>query len=235
MAKSGFNPQAYLGKEISKVEELENGYVRLHFTDGSAIIAQLVPVALTIVSDAATPKKGKEAKPVQEEEEEEEDGDEEEVSIEDMKEALLEAEAFTKKELKKMSDEDIEEAYNELEPEDEDEGEEDEDEVSIDDMRAALIEAGEAKKKVSKMSDEEVEEAYGELEEEEEEESDEDEDEDEDDKLSAADILEMDFDDLEDTIDDNELDIDIEDYDSDDKKSVEKLRKAVAKALNIKL
>lgn len=68
-------------------------------------------------------------------------------------------------------------------------------------------------------------------EEEEEDEDDDDEEEEEGEELTAEDLLEMDADDLEDLIDDEELDIDVEDFEDDE----EGLRKAVAKALDIKL
>ena len=49
-----------------------------------------------------------------------EDEDDEELSIEEMKEALLESGEYTKKQIKKMTDEEIEDAYDDLEEEDED-------------------------------------------------------------------------------------------------------------------
>jgi hypothetical protein len=145
--------------------------------------------------------------------------DEEGVSIEDMKAALIES-GLTKKKVNKMSNEEVEEAYGELETEeeedeeedsDEDEDEEDsddeeEDEVSIEDMKAALIESGMAKKKVNKMTDEEIEEAYEELEgddDEDEEDSDDDDDEDSDE-------------DEEDSDDDDDSDDSDEDEDDDE-------------------
>lgn len=74
-------------------------------------------------------------------------------------------------------------------------------------------------------------------EEEEEEESDDDEDEDEEDEeeeeeLTGEALAEMDFEELEDVCDDKDLDTDPDDFDEED---IEKLRKAIAKELGIKL
>ena len=82
-------------------------------------------------------------------------------------------------------------------------------------------------------------------EEEEEEESDDDDEEDEDDdddddseeeeeeeELTGEELAEMDFEELEDVCDDKDLETDPDDYDED---GVEKLRKAIAKELGLKL
>ena len=81
-------------------------------------------------------------------------------------------------------------------------------------------------------------------EEEEEEESDDDDDDDEEDddddseeeeeeeELTGEELAEMDFEELEDVCDDKDLETDPDDYDEDD---VEKLRKAIAKELGLKL
>lgn len=82
-------------------------------------------------------------------------------------------------------------------------------------------------------------------EEEEEEESDDDDEEDEEDdddddseeeeeeeELTGEELAEMDFEELEDVCDDKDLETDPDDYDEDD---VEKLRKAIAKELGLKL
>ena len=78
-------------------------------------------------------------------------------------------------------------------------------------------------------------------EEEEEEESDDDDEEDDDDdseeeeeeeELTGEELAEMDFEELEDVCDDKDLETDPDDYDEDD---VEKLRKAIAKELGLKL
>lgn len=66
-------------------------------------------------------------------------------------------------------------------------------------------------------------------EEEEEEESDDSEEEEE---LTGEELAEMDFEELEDVCDDKDLETDPDDYDEDD---VEKLRKAIAKELGLKL
>ena len=70
-------------------------------------------------------------------------------------------------------------------------------------------------------------------EEEEEEDSDEEEEEgEEEEPLTAEALQEMDFEELEDVCDDKELDTDPDDFDEED---VDKLRKAIAKELGIKL
>ena len=72
--------------------------------------------------------------------------------------------------------------------------------------------------------------------EEEEDEEDEDEDdsdeEDEEEELTGEALAEMDFEELEDVCDDKDLDTDPDDFDEED---IEKLRKAIAKELGIKL
>jgi hypothetical protein len=70
-------------------------------------------------------------------------------------------------------------------------------------------------------------------EEESEDEEDEDEDDsDEDEELTGEALAEMDFEELEDVCDDKDLDTDSDDFDEED---IEKLRKAIAKELGIKL
>lgn len=72
-------------------------------------------------------------------------------------------------------------------------------------------------------------------EEEEEEESDDDDDDDDDseeEELTGEELAEMDFEELEDVCDDKDLETDPDDYDEDE---VEKLRKAIAKELGLKL
>lgn len=76
-------------------------------------------------------------------------------------------------------------------------------------------------------------------EEEEEEESDDDDDDDDDseeeeeeEELTGEELAEMDFEELEDVCDDKDLDTDPDDFDEED---IEKLRKAIAKELGIKL
>ena len=73
-------------------------------------------------------------------------------------------------------------------------------------------------------------------EEEEEEESDDDDDDDdseeEEEELTGEELAEMDFEELEDVCDDKDLETDPDDYDEDD---IEKLRKAMAKELGLKL
>lgn len=66
----------------------------------------------------------------------------------------------------------------------------------------------------------------------EEEDDDEDEEEDDDEDLTGEALAEMDFEELEEVCDDKDLDTDPDDYDEDD---IEKLRKAIAKELGLKL
>ena len=93
------------------------------------------------------------------------------------------------------------------------------------------------------LSAEEAEDLFGsesdDEEEEEEEESDDEEDDDDDseeeeeeEKLTGEELAEMDFEELEDVCDDKDLETDPDDYDEDD---IEKLRKAIAKELGLKL
>ena len=94
------------------------------------------------------------------------------------------------------------------------------------------------------LSAEEAEDLFGsesdDSEEEEEEESDDDDDDDdseeeeeeEEEELTGEELAEMDFEELEDVCDDKDLETDPDDYDEDD---VEKLRKAIAKELGLKL
>lgn len=95
------------------------------------------------------------------------------------------------------------------------------------------------------LSTEEAEDLFGsesdDEEEEEEEESDDDDEEDDDDdseeeeeeeELTGEELAEMDFEELEDVCDDKDLETDPDDYDEDD---IEKLRKAIAKELGLKL
>lgn len=93
------------------------------------------------------------------------------------------------------------------------------------------------------LSAEEAEDLFGsesdDEEEEEEEESDDDDDDDDDseeeeeeEELTGEELAEMDFEELEDVCDDKDLETDPDDYDEDE---VEKLRKAIAKELGLKL
>lgn len=98
----------------------------------------------------------------------------------------------------------------------------------------------------SEPDDEEEEEEEEESDEEEEEEEDDDDDseddeddddseeeeEEEEEELTGEELAEMDFEELEDVCDDKDLETDPDDYDEDD---IEKLRKAIAKELGLKL
>ena len=68
--------------------------------------------------------------------------------------------------------------------------------------------------------------------EDEEEEEDDDEDSDEEEELTGEALAEMDFEELEDVCDDKDLETDPDDFEEDD---IEKLRKAIAKELGLKL
>ena len=80
--------------------------------------------------------------------------------------------------------------------------------------------------------DDEDEEDEEEEEEEDEEEEDEEDEEEEEEELTGEALAEMDFEELEDVCDDKDLDTDPDDFDEED---IEKLRKAIAKELGIKL
>lgn len=84
------------------------------------------------------------------------------------------------------------------------------------------------------LSAEEAEDLFGSEsdEEEEEEESDDDDEEEEEEELTGEELAEMDFEELEDICDDKDLETDPDDYDEDE---IEKLRKAIAKELGLKL
>lgn len=86
-------------------------------------------------------------------------------------------------------------------------------------------------------SEEEEEEEESDDDDEEDEEDDDDDDseeeeEEEEEELTGEELAEMDFEELEDVCDDKDLETDPDDYDEDD---VEKLRKAIAKELGLKL
>ena len=80
--------------------------------------------------------------------------------------------------------------------------------------------------------EEESEDDEEEDEDEEEEEEDEEDEEEEEEELTGEALAEMDFEELEDVCDDKDLDTDPDDFDEED---IEKLRKAIAKELGIKL
>ena len=80
------------------------------------------------------------------------------------------------------------------------------------------------------LSAEDAEDLFGSEEEDEEEEDEEDEEEEED--LTGEALAEMDFEELEEVCDDKDLDTDPDDFDEDE---IEKLRKAIAKELGLKL
>ena len=89
------------------------------------------------------------------------------------------------------------------------------------------------------LSAEEAEDLFGSESNDEEDEEDDDDDDDDDseeeeeeEELTGEELAEMDFEELEDVCDDKDLETDPDDYDEDD---IEKLRKAIAKELGLKL
>ena len=80
--------------------------------------------------------------------------------------------------------------------------------------------------------DDEEEEDDDEEEEDDDEDSDDDDEDEEEEELTAEALAEMDFEELEDVCDDKDLETDPDDYEEDD---IEKLRKAIAKELGLKL
>lgn len=81
-------------------------------------------------------------------------------------------------------------------------------------------------------SEEEEEEEESDDDDEEDDDSEEEEEEEEEEELTGEELAEMDFEELEDVCDDKDLETDPDDYDEDD---IEKLRKAIAKELGLKL
>ena len=84
----------------------------------------------------------------------------------------------------------------------------------------------------SESDEDEEEEDEDEEDEEDEEEEDEEDEEEEDEDLTGEALAEMDFEELEEVCDDKDLDTDPDDFDEDE---IEKLRKAIAKELGLKL
>ena len=101
--------------------------------------------------------------------------------------------------------------------EDEEESEDDEEDEDEDD---------------SDEDDEDEEESEDDEDEDDSEEEDEEDEEEEEEELTGEALAEMDFEELEDVCDDKDLDTDPDDFDEED---IEKLRKAIAKELGIKL
>lgn len=81
-------------------------------------------------------------------------------------------------------------------------------------------------------SESDDEEEEGESEESDDDDDDDSEEEEEEEELTGEELAEMDFEELEDVCDDKDLETDPDDYDEDD---IEKLRKAIAKELGLKL
>ena len=111
-----------------------------------------------------------------------------------------------------LSAEDAEDLFGSESEEEDDEDDEDEEEDDED--------------------EEEDDEDEDEEEEDEESEDDEDEEEDDEEDLTGEALAEMDFEELEEVCDDKDLDTDPDDFDEDE---IEKLRKAIAKELGLKL
>ena len=98
-----------------------------------------------------------------------------------------------------------------------------------------MLSAEEAEDLFGSESDDEEEEEESDDDDDDDEEGDDDDDseeEEEEEELTGEELAEMDFEELEDVCDDKDLETDPDDYDEDD---VEKLRKAIAKELGLKL
>lgn len=93
-------------------------------------------------------------------------------------------------------------------------------------------ESEEEEEEESKEDEDEEEEEEEEDEDEEDSDEDEEDEEEEEEELTGEALAEMDFEELEDVCDDKDLDTDPDDFDEED---IEKLRKAIAKELGIKL
>lgn len=95
-----------------------------------------------------------------------------------------------------------------------------------------MLSAEEAEDLFGSESDDEEEEEEEEEESDDDDDSEEEEEEEEEEELTGEELAEMDFEELEDVCDDKDLETDPDDYDEGD---VEKLRKAIAKELGLKL
>lgn len=95
-----------------------------------------------------------------------------------------------------------------------------------------MLSAEEAEDLFGSESDDEEEEEEEESDDEEDDDDDDSEEEEEEEELTGEELAEMDFEELEDVCDDKDLETDPDDYDEDD---IEKLRKAIAKELGLKL
>lgn len=115
-----------------------------------------------------------------------------------------------------LSAEDAENLFGSESEEEDDEDDSDEDEDESED----------------ESEDEDEDDSDDEEEEDEESEDDEDEEEDDEEDLTGEALAEMDFEELEEVCDDKDLDTDPDDFDEDE---IEKLRKAIAKELGLKL
>ena len=128
MGKEKFSISDQIGKKITATEDLTGGYNRLTFNDGSQIIANIVPVIIKVVPNkeletAKEENKKSKGKKAPEPEPEDDEDEEDSITVEEAREALIES-GLTKAKVKKMSDEEVVAAYEELEEEDEDEEEE---------------------------------------------------------------------------------------------------------------
>lgn len=95
-----------------------------------------------------------------------------------------------------------------------------------------MLSAKEAEDLFGSESDDEEEEESDDDDEEDDDDDDDSEEEEEEEELTGEELAEMDFEELEDVCDDKDLETDPDDYDEDD---IEKLRKAIAKELGLKL
>nr|UWG27546.1 MAG: hypothetical protein [Bacteriophage sp.] len=95
-----------------------------------------------------------------------------------------------------------------------------------------MLSAEEAEDLFGSESDDEEEEEESDDDDEEDDDDDDSEEEEEEEELTGEELAEMDFEELEDVCDDKDLETDPDDFDEDD---IEKLRKAIAKELGLKL
>ena len=200
------------GKTITKVLELENGYVALMLDDEEVAIVKVVTPDLSLeelnefLGESKPPKKEKEEKTKKVKEPEPEDEEPEEEEPEEEEYSWADFEGMNLKALTKLCDE-----YDlGVDPDDYEKDE-------IDDLRIAVAKG------------------FGieppEEEEEEDEEDDDEEDEDPtDDEYTWDDLAEMDYEELGDLVDEEKLDTDPDDYTEEEE---DKLRRAIAKELGI--
>jgi len=204
------------GKKITKILDIGGQYRALLLDDDEVAIVKVVVDDLSLeelseflpgkLEDVKKPEKKetkKESKPKEKEEEEEEEEDSDDT--------------YTWEDLEEMSYDDLEELCEENELEVEPSDFEDD-------------EVGDFRKAVAEELEIEVPEEEEKEEEEKEEEEKEEEEEDSDDTYTWEDLEEMDFEELQDFCDENELEIDPDDFTEDDE---DKFRREIAKEAGI--